>query len=128
MYFGSINKLFYLEKTTVLWKISFIAGVANVIMNFIFIPIFGYKVAAVTTFISLMFMGYSGYFLKDFKENCNINYYPFYWIAGTIILTILSYLIRDIALVSKMVISLAAFCLLVFLTWHFLVKKKSIRN
>lgn len=128
MYFGSINKLFYLEKTNVLWKITFFAGLTNVIMNFIFIPIFGYEAAAITTFISLMFMGYSGYFIKDFKENCDVSYYPFHWMAGTVLLTVLCYLIRDISFAYKIAISVVALALLVFLSWHFFIKKKAIKR
>ena len=101
MYFGSVNKLFYLEKTNVLWKITFMAGITNVIMNLILVPIFGYKVAAVTTFLSLMFMGYSGYFLKDFKRNTSISYYPIYWLLATISLACISYLLKDINIIFK---------------------------
>lgn len=128
MYYGAINKLFYLEKTSILWKITFIAGVTNVIMNFICIPIFGYASAAVTTFISLMFMGYSGYFIKDFKENCDVNYYPLYWITGTVLLTVLSYVMKDIAFGYKIAVSLVALGLLVFLSWHFFLKKTIKKN
>lgn len=101
MYYGSINKLFYLEKTNILWKITFFAGVTNVVMNIVLIPIFGYKVAAVTTFLSLMFMGYSGYFLKDFKRNTSISYYPIYWLLATISLACISYLLKDINIIFK---------------------------
>ena len=104
------------------------AGVTNVIMNFILIPIFGYKVAAVTTFISLMFMGYSGYFLKDFKNNNTVNYYPLRWITGTIALTILCYAVRDIPLLYKIIISVISLGCLLFLAKAFLVKKKQIQS
>lgn len=128
MYYGAINKLFYLEKTQILWKITFIAGLTNVIMNFIFIPIFGYKAAAVTTFISLMFMGYSGYFLKDFKENCNINYYPIHWIIATIGLTVVCYALRDIPFLYKTIVSAVSLICLLFLSWSFFIKKRTVKS
>lgn len=127
MYYGAINKLFYLEKTNILWKITFFAGVTNVIMNFILIPIFGYKVAAVTTFISLMFMGYSGYFLKDFKENNTLNYYPLLWLLATCALTVLLYLLKDIELTLKIwltVVFIAVLLLLVYKNLKIVVFKK----
>ncbi|MBT8326544.1 MAG: oligosaccharide flippase family protein, partial [Bacteroidia bacterium] len=53
MYVGAMNKLFYEEKTNLLWRVSFIAGVSNVVLNIIFIPIFGFTAAAYTTFACL---------------------------------------------------------------------------
>jgi O-antigen/teichoic acid export membrane protein len=41
MYIGVSNKLFYVEKTNLLWQISFVAGVLNVLLNLICIPYFG---------------------------------------------------------------------------------------
>lgn len=128
MYYGAINKLFYLEKTKILWRITFIAGLTNVIMNFIFIPIFGYKAAVVTTFISLMFMGYSGYFLKDFRENCNVNYFPVHWIVATIGLTVVCYTLRDMPFFYKTVVSAVSLICLLFLYWSFFVKKRTTKS
>lgn len=91
MYFGANNRLFYDEKTTVLLKITFTAGLANVILNFALLSFFGYKVAAFTTFACLMYMGYAGYYLKAFKEKNSLNYYPLFWLSLTIILTVLAY-------------------------------------
>lgn len=91
MYMGANMKIFYEEKTKSLWKVSFIAGILNIGMNLVLLPIAGYKVAAITTFISLMYMGYSGYFLKVNSEISNVNYHPIKWLFATISLTILSY-------------------------------------
>ncbi|MEI7509380.1 MAG: oligosaccharide flippase family protein [Flavobacterium sp.] len=126
MYYGSINKLFYLEKTSILWKITFFAGLTNVVMNFVLIPFFGYKVAAVTTFLSLMLMGYSGYFLNDFKKHTTINYYPLIWLFATVFLTIVCYFLKDILIIYKIVSTIILFVLLIILSWFFLIKKKLI--
>lgn len=90
MYFGANNKLFFTEKTNVVWKVTFIAGLLNVVLNFLLIPIYGFEVAAYTTFVSLMFMGYAGFYLKVFKQINHVNYYPILWFLFTIILTIIS--------------------------------------
>lgn len=124
MYYGAINKLLYLEKTKILWKITFIAGVSNVLLNLILIPFFGYKTAAVTTFASLMFMGYSGYFLKDFRNNCTVNYYPLLWVAATVVLAVVSFLIRDVSTVSKIVVSVLSLGVSGYFSF-FLYKKMS---
>jgi O-antigen/teichoic acid export membrane protein len=125
MYYGAVNKLFYLEKTNILWKITFIAGVFNVLANLILMPFFGYKVAAYTTFVSLMFMGYSGYFLKSFKENNSVKFYPILWILITILLTIAAYVCRDLSLMIKLLMSCVgvAISLVIVKRYYFLFKK-----
>ncbi|WP_293893640.1 oligosaccharide flippase family protein [Flavobacterium sp.] len=122
MYFGAINKLVFLEKTNILWKITFFAGITNVAMNFALIPFFGYKIGAVTTFISLMFMGYSGYYLKDFKNNNSLNYYPIYWMLATCVLTVVGYLLRDIGVISKIAATAFFLIVLVFLSFKYFIK------
>lgn len=106
MYWASINKLFYSKQTTQLWKISFIAGVGNVILNLIFIPIFGIMAAAVTTFICLSYMGYSGFFLKAYKKLKDVDYYPMVWLLISIVFLLFVYLIKDVNLYLKSIISI----------------------
>lgn len=95
MYYGANNRLFYYEKTKVLLKITFVAGITNLLLNIIFIPIWGYQVAAYTTFIALMYMGYVGYYLKVFKETNKESYYPLFWLILTLTLTIVAYFICE---------------------------------
>jgi O-antigen/teichoic acid export membrane protein len=90
MYIGANARLFYIEKTKVLLKVSFTAGVLNVLVNITLMPIYGYQVAAYTTFACLMYMGYSGYFLKEYRDNCVLRYYPFVWLLSTMLLTAIS--------------------------------------
>lgn len=128
MYYGSINKLFYLEKTNILWKITFIAGITNVLLNVALIPFFGYEIAAVTTFVSLMFMGYSGYFLRDFKENSTVNYYPGLWFTATVLLAIAAYLLKDITILSKILITFGSLSLSAYLSFYLWKKMKFIQS
>lgn len=88
MYFGANSRLFYLEKTKNLPKVTLVAGILCAVLNFIFIPIYGFQVAAYTTFIGLMYMGYVGFFMKDFKESNTVNYYPSFWFLVTIFGTV----------------------------------------
>ena len=113
MYLGANNKLFYLEKTKVLLKITFIAGLSNVVLNFFLIPYFGFEVAAITTFASLMYMGYIGYFLKDFKEKNELSYYPLYWLILTIILTFSACYLVEFNILIKGIITAVVFLALV---------------
>ncbi len=103
--FGPINKLQYLYKTKVLWKISFMAGIVNVILNIALIPLFGIWGSVIATFMSLMFLGFRGYWLKDFKENNQVNYYPFFWLITICLLTICVFLIKDISVIYKILIT-----------------------
>lgn len=111
MYFGANNRLFYYEKTKILLKITFIAGIANVILNFIFIPVFGWKVAAYTAFICLMYMGYIGYFLKEFKETNSTQFYPLFWLILTVVLTVFVYFAVEWSLYIKIFLSIFIICI-----------------
>jgi O-antigen/teichoic acid export membrane protein len=114
MYIGANARLFYLEKTKVLLKVTFVAGILNVVANIFLMPIYGYQVAAYTTFICLMYMGYSGYFLKEYKENCKLRYYPFFWFLATLLLTVAGYFLVEANLSLK--ISSSIFLLLLSLS------------
>ncbi|MCD4795138.1 MAG: oligosaccharide flippase family protein [Bacteroidales bacterium] len=120
MYMGSTTALFYYEKTNLLWKITFTAGILNVILNIIFIPIFGVVAAAVTTFLALMYMGYAGFFLKEFKKYNNVNYHPVKWIVATFIITLTAYFLLDISILIKIAITLT---ILIFLAYVVFYKK-----
>lgn len=106
MYLGANNRLFYHEQTKVLLKVTFTAGFINLILNFILIKFFGYQVAAYTTFVALMYMGYAGYFLKQYKQTKTLEYYPIYWLIATIILTAISYYAVELNIYLKLFITL----------------------
>jgi len=106
MFNGAINKLFYEEKTKLIWRISFFSGITNIVLNFIFLPIFGFQAAVYISFITSMIMGYSGYYLKIFKGTNTINYYSLFWLFATLLLTIAAYLLVDINFYFKCIITL----------------------
>lgn len=107
MYWACISKLNYLEKTNQLWKVSFIGGGINVVLNLIFIPIYGFEAAAITTLISLLYIGFAGFFLKDYKNNSQVKYYPIIWVFIIITSTVIVYSIKDINVVYKSLITLS---------------------
>src|SRR5690606_1432162 len=106
MYLGANNRLFYHEQTKVLLKVTFIAGIINLILNLTLIKFFGYQVAAYTTFAALVYMGYTGYFLKQYKSTKTLEYYPIYWLIATIILTIIGYYIVELNIYLIAIITL----------------------
>jgi len=105
MYFGSNNKLMYVEKTNAIWKVSLAAGILNVVLNLVLLPFYGFEIAAYVTFGSLMYMGYAGYYYKIFKKFNTVNYYPALWLLATIVLTALSYFIVEFHILVKILIS-----------------------
>lgn len=106
MYMGANMSLFFYEKTKKLWRVSFVAGLLNVGLNFLLIPFFGFKIAAFTTFIGFMFIGYSGFFLKDYKHRNTENYYPLYWFIATVLLTTGAFFIVEFNILVKIIISI----------------------
>lgn len=107
-YWMAISKLQYFQKTTQLWKISFVAGMLNLILNFIFIPLYGVQAAAITTFAAMMYMGFSAYYLRTFRElnTFNIKYKPQQVILIIIALTFIVYAIKDVSYSVKIMITL----------------------
>jgi len=118
MYFAANNRLFYYEKTKVLIKVTFVAGILNVILNLLLMPIWGYQVAAYTTFACLMYMGYAGFFLKEFKATSQLNYHPLKWLGLSIILTLAAYYAVHLPVFPKIGLSVAMTG-----TTYFLIKK-----
>ncbi len=105
MYVAATNMFFYHENTKGLLKISFIAGVLCFIGYIIVIPIWGIYGAAIVNFIFLQYMGYSGFFMKEYKEKTKVQY-PFIRIfLLTMSLTILVYYSVELAFRSKVIIS-----------------------
>ena len=105
MYLAVINLLSYHEKTRAFWKISSVAGVGNVVLNIILVPFFGIEAAAVTTFLALMYMGYSGYTLREYKEAADINYYPWLWLLATIAALIIVFALANADQVYKVILT-----------------------
>lgn len=106
MYLGAAGRLFYAEKTKVLWIVSFVSGAINVVLNLILVPLVGFEMAAVTTFVALMYMGYVGYFMPDFRKNTRVNYHPLFWLSCTVLLTLIAYYIVDWGIYQKALISI----------------------
>ncbi len=120
MYWASVNLLGYKEETSQLWKISFISGIMNVVINLLLVPYFDVYGSIIGTFIALLYMGFSGFFLKAFKKHCSLNYHPWYFIILIIASTLCAYLIKDSSLLIKGVITF-----IVFLSLLIIFKKSS---
>lgn len=106
LYWNVINRLQFYNHTDQLWKVSLIGGVINLVLNLIFIPIFGYQIAAITTFLSLMYIGFSGFYVKAYKKLDQNNYFQLIWLALIISFTCVAYLLKDVSIIVKAILSL----------------------
>lgn len=107
MYVAANQRLFYVEKTKALLKVSTTAAVISIVLNFILIYFFGIMGAVITLFISLMYMGYSGFFIKEFKESKGTKHYPVFWLLATIVITCSLYFAVELDIKIKILILMA---------------------
>lgn len=108
MYFGSVNKLMFLEKTPIIWRLTLVAAIINVGLTFITIPIFGFQATAYCTYIGFLYMGYAGFYYKAYQEISKEKYYPFLWVLISIALTILAYYLVDVNMLLKTVVTIVS--------------------
>ena len=125
MYYSCVNLLFYHEKTNQLWKITFIGGIINILLNIIFIPFIGIYASIGGTFIALMYVGYAGYYMKLFKSLSKVNYYPTVWILITLAASGTVYFLVELNWSIKLLITLPA---LIAYTIYFLKSYKALKN
>lgn len=117
MYWATVNKLGSFDRTNVLWRISFMAGLLNLVLNLAFMLRFGVYGAAVITFISLMFVGFSGFHLKAYRKLEGLNHYSVLWLSLVIVATVLVYCLKDLAILFKTIITLVVCSVLFFVVF-----------
>ena len=104
-YWNVVNRLQFAEQTAKLWRISFIAGVGNLVLNIVLIPFFGVVAAAYTTFFALLYMGFAGYMLNSYKKIQRERFDPLMVIAAVIVSTAVVYLLKDTPVQFKVLIT-----------------------
>lgn len=119
MYIASSNMFFYYEKTRGLLKISFAAGILSFIGYIIVIPFWGIWGAIIVNYIFLMYMGYAGFFMKEYKDKTKVDYPYIRIFILTIFLSILVYLVVEFSVVLKVLVTLL-FLIICFGVFKFL--------
>ena len=123
LYWAIVGKLQYDDRTSILWKITFGAGVANVILNAICIPIWGIYAAAFTTFFALLLQAFSGYFIvKVLLPMLKSTLYL--WLIFILGLTLIAFLLKDSNNYIKVIITIISF----FLALFFVIKRIKLDN
>jgi len=99
-------KLWYLEMPKKLMKVSIASGVLSIVLSLLLIPYLGVIGAAISTYLSYMFMGYSGLFYKDIKSQFKIrNNFKYYLLLNFIVLIIV-FLLKDINYHIKFIVTM----------------------
>lgn len=74
MYIAASNMFFYHEKTLKLLYITFAAGVMALLANIVFIPLYGIWAAVLINYVAFLYLGYSGFLTKLFREKSKVSY------------------------------------------------------
>ncbi len=124
MYTACIDRVIFEEKTKSILKISLVGGIINVVLNLIFIPFYGIEAAIFATFFSYMYIGFSGYFIKDVNQFITINYYPIRALTMIIVAAFTAYYCVELPVIWK--IGLTGVVLLATVAGYFKYGRKLI--
>nr|WP_294925888.1 lipopolysaccharide biosynthesis protein [uncultured Flavobacterium sp.] len=105
MYFGVAAILFYKERTRNLWKVTFGAGLLCVLLNVLFVPIYGIKIPAFVLYFCYLIMGYGTFFLKDYKEVAVTQFRPKIWFLFTVLSFAVVLFVIDLPTTYKILIT-----------------------
>ena len=106
MYVASSNVFFYYENTKSLLKITFVAGIMSLFGYIIFIPLLGVWGAVVVYYVSMIYMGYAGFFFDFFRMKTLVLFPIFKILITSVIFTIVAFVLVDSLLLVKVVTSL----------------------
>lgn len=119
MYIAASNIYFYHEQTLRLLVITFVAGVIALIANIIFIPIYGLWAAAIINYVAFLYMGYSGFYFKFFKEKSKVNYPYVRIMILQVSLSLICFLSLEAIVWMKILISLFFLCIVSLLSYKY---------
>lgn len=105
-YVASVDRAIFFGKASSIYKISVGAGVMSLLLNLFLIPYFGVHAAVFTTFMSYLYMGFSGFFLKDIRVYIAETYPVVYIILLMIVFSIISFMLKDIFWLYKVGLSI----------------------
>jgi O-antigen/teichoic acid export membrane protein len=125
IYVATIDRAIFHEKTKAMLKIAFVAGMLNVVLNLLAIPFFGIQGAVATSFISYVYMGFSGFYVKEIRAYILEDYKPLLLLAVLLGSSALAFAVMDLPISWKLVVTL--FLMTVTGIWYFLRGRHQIR-
>ena len=111
-YMSIASRLIFKELTKTVLLISTVAAAINLFLNIILVPFFGIYAAIFTTFFALMYMGFAGYYIPKTKKHITLPYYPLFWVFLITATTFVVFLLKDLAIIYKLSISLGLFVMI----------------
>lgn len=109
MYWACMMRLGFEDKTKQFWRISFMGGIINVVLNLLLIPYLGVMGSAIATFIGLLIVNFYGMYTATLKSFDTQKYYPHLWILLIVILGCAAFFLKDANILLKVVINITAF-------------------
>ena len=105
-YVACVDKNIFFEKTKNILLISVGGGMLNILLNLLLVPYFGIQSVLYTTFVSYLYMGFSGFYIKSIKEDLDFKGNPMIFIFIIISTLIISLILMDLTLYLKIIISI----------------------
>jgi O-antigen/teichoic acid export membrane protein len=102
---ASIDRAIYNEKTGTILKITLAGGLLNVALNFAIIPFWGIQGAVITSFITYLYIGFAGFYMKEVKKYITESYRPLLIITLLVLTSALAFTLRDIFWQHKLLVS-----------------------
>lgn len=118
LYVGCNQIAYYYEKTKVFWKLTLIASLINIVLNVIFIPVFGLITAAITTFVSYFFLGFAGFIFSHYKSVKELNLRPGFWMFFILILLLTVVLFLNASIFLKIGLNLSLILILIMASYY----------
>jgi O-antigen/teichoic acid export membrane protein len=111
LYSACINWLTFNNKTKYLWRITFVGGIINLLINIFLVPKYGIMASAIATFICMLFVSFVGFYTRAYQKIKSQNYKPFLWIILYFSALIFAYYLKDISFYTKILISVSTLSL-----------------
>ncbi len=125
LYVSIIDRAIFNERTKSILKIAFIAGAINIVLNLIAIPLFGLQGAVATSFISYVYMGFAGFYIKDLRALITEQYRPVTLLSLLFSVSALAFFAKDFEIYMKVICSILL--LATAAVWYFKQGKSQIQ-
>ena len=107
MYVAVSNVFFYYESSKNLLKITLTTGIISLLGYIIFIPLYDIWGAVWVYYLSMIYMGHSGFYFKLYKEKTIFNFPHLKFLFTSIILTFFVFYICETgSYTAKIIISI----------------------
>ena len=106
MYVYCVAYFFYFEHTSRVLGICLVAGLLSFVFYFGMIPVIGIYAALIGFYLGCIYMGYSGYFFKFYKEHSIFNVKWYLFLGTQLVLTLAAYFLVDYQWWVKAIVSM----------------------